>query len=316
MPRRPIPVALKQKLLYESQYCCSICQRRGCQIHHIDQDHSNNAEENLIVLCTAHHDEAHTIRTMSSNLDARGLRNAKRAWTEQVRNARAAAATLEGQTDAASDEWSSTGITWGYINHKRVAQMSRLTELSNKGIRLFRYCRDNGMVDDDAIIIKPDGLVLSSTYIGNSVYDWFEFGDDQRLHALYSEMVDQIGRASNIVHLESDAWTKARVRSLVESGTIIFFNKGLYFKSIRKTQANDHRRCLTFKNKVHVEFFVDTIDMFGTTSMSVSYQGHQTCAAMLLVKSLSENEEGQLILSCTPIALGTGFKDANEILTT
>lgn len=313
MPRRPIPIALKQKLLYESQYCCSICQKSGCQIHHIDQNHSNNAEENLIVLCTAHHDEAHTTRTMSSNLDARALRHAKYAWTEQVRNTRAIAATLEGQTNAVSDEWTSVGIAWGYLNHKRVAQMSRLTELSSAGARLFRYCRDKGIVDDDAIIIKPNGIKLSDTYIRNSVYDWFDFGDDQRLHALYSEMVDQIGRASNLVHLESAAWTKARIRSLVEPGKIIFFNKGIYFKSVTETQANDHRRCQTFKNKVHVEFFVDTIDMFGTTSMSVSYQGHQTCAAMLLVKSLSENEEGQLILSCTPIALGTGFKDANDI---
>jgi len=316
MPRRPIPIALKQKLLYESRYCCSICQRSGCQIHHIDQDHSNNAEENLIVLCIAHHDEAHTTRTMSSNLDARALRHAKQAWTEQVRNARTKAATLEGQINAASDGWSSVGIAWGYINHKRITQMTRLTKLSSAGARQFRYCRDKGIVDDDAIIIKPSGIELHETYIGNSVYDWFDFGDDQRLHALYSEMVDQIGRSSNVVHLESRTWTKARIRNLVEPGNIIYFNKGIYFRSVKETQANDHRRCQTFKNKVYVEFYVDTIDMFGATSMSVSFQGHQTCAAMLLVKSLSENDEGQLILSCTPIALGTGFKDANDIHTT
>lgn len=316
MARRPIPNPLKQQLLYESRYCCSICQRTGCQIHHIDQDHSNNAEENLIVLCTAHHDEAHTTRTMSSNLDARALHHAKRKWTEQVRRARELAATLEGQTSADSYGWSSAGIAWGYINHRRVTQMARLAELSSTGTRLLEYCRDKGIVDEDAIIIKPSGIELKGTYINNGVYDWFPFGDDQRLHALYSQMVDQIARSSNVVHLEAKAWTKARIRSLVEPGNIIYFNKGVYFKSVNETQENDHRRCQTFKNKVHVEFFVDSIGMFGATSMSVSFQGHQICAAMLLVKSLTENEEGTLMLSCTPIALGTGFKDVTDIRAT
>lgn len=311
MPRPRIALTLKQKLLYESQYCCSICQSRGCQIHHIDQNHSNNAETNLIVLCTAHHDEAHTVRTMSNNLDVRGLQHAKQAWVEQVRNARAIAATLEGQTNKASDEWSSSGIAWGYINHKRVAQMSSPIDLSIKGKRLLQICQSKGIVDEDAIIIKPSNRSLSDTFIKNGVYNWFEYGDDQRLHALYSELVDQIGCNSQIVHLEAETWTKARIRSLVEPGKIIFYKKGIYFKSVNNTQANDHRRCQTFKNKVYIEFFVDTIDMFGTTSMTVSYQGHQTCAALLFVKSLSENQNGQLELSCTPIALGTGFRDVN-----
>lgn len=311
MARKQIPATLKQKLLYESRYCCAICQKSGCQIHHIDQDHSNNAEENLIVLCTAHHDEAHTIRTMSNNLDARALRHAKNAWTEQVRNSRTLAATLEGQTNAAQNEQLSTGISWGYINHKRVAEMSRLEGLSSKGSRLLNYCRDKKMVDEDAIIIKPSSTQSHDTFIRNSVYNWFDFGDDQRLHALYSEMVDQIGRSTNVVHLESSAWTKARVKSLVNSGNIIYFNKGIFFRSTDETKENDHRRCQTFKNKVHIEFYVDTIDMFSSTSMTVSFQGHQTCAALLLVKSFSENEDGDLLLNCTPLALGTGFRDAN-----
>ena len=315
MPRPHIPNTLKQKLLYESRYCCSICQKTGCQIHHIDQNHSNNNENNLIVLCPAHHDEAHTIRTMSNNLSASNLRHAKQEWTKQVKDSRRVAATLAGQTSINSDEWLSSGIAWGYINHKRVAQMSCPAELSSVGAELLIACRQYGIVDEHAIIIKPSNLATSDTYIRNSVYDWFEYGNDQRLHKLYSEMVDQIGRSNSILHLESNGWTKARLRSLIKSGTIIFLNKGIYFKSVNETQTNDHRRCITFKNKVQIEFFVDTIDMFGTTSMTVSYQGHQTCAAMLIVKSASENEEGKLILSCTPIALGTGFKDVNEITT-
>ena len=307
MARKAIPPSLKNKLLYESRYCCAICQKSGCQIHHIDQDHSNNTEGNLIILCAAHHDEAHTTRTMSNNLDARALRHAKNEWTKQVRNSRTLAATLEGQTKTAENEWLSSGVSWGYINHKRVAEMSHLIELSSKGQRFLEYCRNKNMVDEYAIIIKPSNVSTSSSFIRNSIYDWFDFGDDQRLHALYSEMVDQIGRDTNVIHLEPSVWTKTRIRNLVSPGRIVFLNKGIYFKSINETKESDHRRCQTFKNKVHIEFYVDTIDMFGSTSMTVSFHGHQSCAALLLVKSLSENEDGDLLMNCTPLALGVGF---------
>jgi hypothetical protein len=245
---------------------------------------------------------------MSNNLDSHALRAAKKAWTEEVRSARAKAATLAGQIATASDDWTSAGMAWGYINHKRVAQMAQVASLSGSGATLLEYCSLHRITDQDGIILKPKDLELSDNYFRNSVYDWFDYGDDQRLHALYSEMVDQIGRGSRVLHLEQDSWTKARVRDLVRPGLLLFLNKGVYFSSVHKTKENDHRRCTTFKNKVRIEFFVDTIDMFGTTSMSVSYHGHQTCASLLLVKSLSANEKGELVISCTPLALGVGFQ--------
>jgi hypothetical protein len=312
MARKAIPITLKNKLLYESQYCCAICQKSGCQIHHIDQDHSNNAIANLTVLCVYHHDEAHTKRSMSNNLDARALRHAKYEWTKQVQNSRTLAATLEGQTQTAENERLSSGVSWGYINHKRIIQMLHLGNLSSKGLRLLDYCRNKNMVDDSGIIIKPSNITISSSFVRNSVYDWFDYGDDQRIHSLYSEMVDGVGCTANVIHLEPSVWTKARIKSLVSPGCSIFLNKGIYFKSVNETKENDQRRCQTFKNKVHVEFYVDTIDMFGTTSMTVSFQGHQSCSALLLVKSLSENEDGELLLKCTPLALGIGFKCAND----
>ncbi|WP_066044497.1 HNH endonuclease signature motif containing protein [Bathymodiolus septemdierum thioautotrophic gill symbiont] len=70
MARPKIPKAIENRLLYESAYACVVCQSDGCHIHHIDQDHSNNKENNLVVLCIKHHDEAHTKRQLSKNLDS------------------------------------------------------------------------------------------------------------------------------------------------------------------------------------------------------------------------------------------------------
>lgn len=72
---------LKNKLLVEANHIRTICGRPGVQIHHIDGDPNNNSEDNLIVLCLKHHDEAERSkagRGLSSNLTPDQLREYKR----------------------------------------------------------------------------------------------------------------------------------------------------------------------------------------------------------------------------------------------
>lgn len=59
--RISIPVELKDKLLVECGYKCSIqrCETsQSLEFHHIDGDPSNNSKENIIVLCAVHHHQA------------------------------------------------------------------------------------------------------------------------------------------------------------------------------------------------------------------------------------------------------------------
>jgi hypothetical protein len=295
--------------LYESQYVCAVCQAQGCHIHHIDGDHSNDTEDNLVVLCVKHHDEAHTKRQLSHNLDADALRRNKHNWTSAVQEKRVAVATLSGQNTRIDEGTSLTlGVTWGYINHKRVAQMARPDLLSKEDRDYFEYCRAAGIIDSKGILIKPKNAHRSDSYIRNSVYDWYEFGDNLRLHMVYAAFVDQISQSVQPVHLEPASWTKACIRDLVRPGYFIFVERPFYFKMSHESMGNQHRRCQTFKRKIRIEFFVDTQDMFGTTSMTVSFSGHKTCASLLHVKSLEEAASGWLTLHCSPIALGVGFR--------
>lgn len=313
MARKSILRELKDKLLYESQYACAVCQNRGCHIHHIDGDHSNNSEDNLIVLCIAHHDEAHTKRQLSQNLDAVALRYAKSNWVSAVREKRSKTATLSGQQDVHRDDsFLSVGVTWGYINHRRVAQLARPELLEKEKRKYFDYCCRANIIDRKGVLIKPNNRNAAESYIGNSIYDWYEFGDDSRVHRVYSDFVDQISHEYSPIHLDPESWTKTRVRALVRPGHFIFVERAFYFKTVSETPDNQHRRCHTFKRKISIEFFVDTRDMFGTTSMTISFSGHQCCAALLQVKSLEETSDGWLILRCTPIALGVGFR-RNEV---
>lgn len=255
-----------------------------------------------------HHDEAHTHHQLSQNLTTSNLRDAKRNWLATVKSQRNKIATLSGQLALNSNnQLSLTGMTWGYINHRRVGQLANPEKLEPQEQSYFQYCRRKGIVDQRGILIKPAGVRLSSGYIGNSIYDWYEHGDDQRLHLVYSAFVDQISTSAQPTHLDNNSWTKARIRSLVRPGAFIFLDRAFFFKSVRESRHNQHRRVYTFRRKVVLEFYVDTVDMFGTTSMTVSFSGHKQCGALVQLKTIEEKKDGRLILHCTPIALGVGF---------
>lgn len=309
MARKPFPKKLKYKILYDSQYVCAVCQQQGCHIHHIDQDHSNNDEENLVVLCSTHHDEAHTKRQLSQNLSPDALRDAKQKWTAAVKEIREQTTTVSGQLLIANNSpLASIGITWGYINHSRVGQLARPDLLNSNDIKYFEYCKTRGIIDQNGILIKPSNVPSSNGYIRNTVYDWYEHGDDQRLHRIYSAFVDQISRIVQPIHLETENWTKAQILDLIDPGNFIFLDHAFYFKNVEETRENQHRRVHVTRRKTSIEFYVDTIDMFGTTSMTVSFSGYKHCAALLQLKSFGKKRnDGQLVLHCTPIALGVGF---------
>lgn len=308
MSRKIIPSKLRCSILYKSRYVCTICQSAGCQIHHIDGDNSNNSEANLVALCAAHHDEAHTNRKMSQNLGKAALLDAKMKWENEVRLKRESTATVSGQLSMADySPLASIGITWGYINHNRVAQLADTEALNAEDKEYLHYCANKGLVDQKGVLIKPHGIQRARSYTRNSIYDWYEYGDDQRLHKLYTAFVDQISRAVQPIHIEKDTLTKTRVKQLVTPGSFIFLVRGFYFRTVDKTSENQHRLVRTFRRKISIEFYIDTRNMFGTTSMTVSFTGHMHCAAFLHVKSIEDTQDGNLILHCTPIGLGVAF---------
>jgi hypothetical protein len=198
------------------------------------------------------------------------------------------------------------GIAWGYINHKRVVQLLTPKILHSVPAELLRRCVDRGIVDSNGIIIKPEAVRVGEHFTSNSIYDWFPYGDDHALHSLYSLFVDEIARSLGAIHLEEMAWRKSFVRNCITAGDSVFFVRGQYFRKETETAENAHVHVLARKGDLRVEYFIDTRDMFGTTSMTVSFSGHETAASLLLVKSI-KYEANVCTLHCTPIALGIGF---------
>ena len=305
MARKKLPEALAQSVLYSSAYSCVICQgQHGLHVHHIDKNNSNNVEDNLVVLCQAHHDEAHTLHELSRNLTPARIKGAKKNWLETVAERRVQIATSTGNQKLSGCDFVST--QWGYINHHRVALTVRNPEDDGENGALFNFCLNAGMVDSRGRVLRPSKLSPARGILDGTIYDWFPHTYDWRLHALYSHYVNAIVKSSDPFHVTDETWKRTLLNDELTSGRAVFLNRGFYFKRVREEIDNAQVHIRTFKNKIEFEFEANTRDMFGTTSITSSFKGHNSVAALVLVKS-REHMANKLVFHCTPIAMGVGF---------
>lgn len=302
--RPKIPSALQREVCYASAYACAICQKRTIQLHHIDQNNSNNSKENLIALCQEHHGEAHTVRNLTVSLSADRLRDIKKRWEREVIAQRKNIATISYQRQLAG-EFLGVGVSWGYINHRRVADLLTPELISEVDQASFSSCLNRGLVDEAGVIVPELPQSPSDTYLRSTIYDRFDFGNDHRVHNLYSDFVDLIAKAADPVHLDSSSWNKSWIKQFISPGKFVYLNRGCYFKEIESSDVNCVRRAYTFKGGISFEWIVETRDMFGTSSVSVSFSGHKSCAALLFVKSVDYSEGVRV--DCSPVAMGTGY---------
>lgn len=82
--RTSIRSRIVDQLLHECFHRCCFCpeHRRISEIHHIDEDRSNNSPANLIALCRECHADVHSDQKLRRNISPSQLRLAKAHWGE------------------------------------------------------------------------------------------------------------------------------------------------------------------------------------------------------------------------------------------
>jgi len=83
--RDRIPRRVRTEILLANRHVCCVCQRINVQIHHIDGDPSNNAPDNLAVLCLRHHDLATMKVGLSAKLSQAEVQAFKQQWEAECR---------------------------------------------------------------------------------------------------------------------------------------------------------------------------------------------------------------------------------------
>lgn len=86
--RIPIPIAIAANVLFASDRTCCVCNEKGksVQIHHINEDPSNNHVENLAVLCLQCHDDTMIKGGFGRKLNAESVTLYRNAWLARVKS--------------------------------------------------------------------------------------------------------------------------------------------------------------------------------------------------------------------------------------
>ncbi|MGH6865631.1 MAG: HNH endonuclease signature motif containing protein [Methyloceanibacter sp.] len=88
--RPPIPPKIATEVMFEHDRACCVCRTTSpaVQIHHIDEDPSNNVRANLTVLCLDHHHETQIRGGFGRKLGPDIVRRHRDDWIERVKRRR------------------------------------------------------------------------------------------------------------------------------------------------------------------------------------------------------------------------------------
>ncbi|MBA3024413.1 MAG: HNH endonuclease [Sideroxydans sp.] len=90
MNKVSIPKELAAQILFDSDRTCCVCRVRGrhVQLHHIDEDNSNNDPSNIAVLCFDCHRDTQITGGFDRKLDAHQIVIYRDDWIKRIRNRR------------------------------------------------------------------------------------------------------------------------------------------------------------------------------------------------------------------------------------
>jgi len=82
--RVPIPDDIADELLVSCGHSCCKCGRQFVQIHHIDEDQTNNDPDNLIPLCKLCHEEVHSTVPMARKITQAQQKLYREKWIDKL----------------------------------------------------------------------------------------------------------------------------------------------------------------------------------------------------------------------------------------
>lgn len=300
--RPPIPSATVTRLLHESKRTCCICRDNTLPIviHHIEEwsNSRSHEENNLVVLCLNHHDEAHTKRGLSLNLTKEQLKSHKGMWLEEVK--RQDAKAVLGLMEV-------SGANWDYINHNRVFQLADRFNIYLKNTPQFIHLRSLNIINNLGLFNDPSKWDISQS----PKFRWYDCYEGTAIYAYTSRVLEQVLNKLPIIDT-SKIWNISEISRIVSQGGFICVRGAFYFKHKDKNyDLYDPKRMkigYRKKSKIRVNFEFEAWDTTSNTSDLSHLSGHKSSLAILFVKSVSKSVTG-LTIDASCIALGSGFKN-------
>ncbi|MCR9068638.1 MAG: hypothetical protein NXH79_07305 [Rhodobacteraceae bacterium] len=249
---------------------------------------------------------------MSKNLTETHVRKYKIAWENQLDQLRKTLSTCNGTREIFGDDYWISPM-WGYLNHSRIAQIltRELVDLVDQD--LMQSSIQRGVVDRNGLILSGPNDYQSQHFCSATIYDSFNHLDAIALHRLYSAFSDLIIWRFGPKVIDASDFKKSHLRHFLRPGNLVSVQRGFYFRQTENEYGPREVSIRTFKNRCEFRFTASTQNMYGTTSISCSFSGHKTVTALAFVKSL-EDKDGKLLVHCSPLAMGIGFRTTEEYI--
>lgn len=290
--RPPIPDRTVHQLLYRSKRTCCICRdpSRSIIIHHIDPwEHSKSHEEsNLVVLCLAHHNEAHTTREFSKELTPKQLRSSKKQWQQEVADADTRALFV-------TKSISLTGALWDCFNRVRIDDC--LSGLHMPAGTLPAY--------------RPSPSQESELLRRRYRWEGRPRPQQPGEYGFYEAALRVICEMRDWLDLKR-IWSVREISELVQPGALMALTTCHRFRTIDKrsvavgpgqTQLGYHRAA-----GIQLEFTLDAWEATSNSAYSRHLRGQWICTSLSIARSV-RRENGLLVISATCLAVGTGFTE-------
>lgn len=289
--RPPIPSSTLTSLLFKNKFQCCVCRdtMKGITVHHIDpwaksRDHT---ESNLSVLCPDHHDKAHTVSTLTKNLDPNTLRAFKNEWEDRC-----------AQTDAEAIVQASRLFhsAWLYFNHMRLIAVARDLNANFQRTTNFKALHKEGVVSE---LGYPTEKLDSLSYMYNTA-------SGIALYQHFTSILQFVIKRLTIWNI-SDYLDRSILLSAITAGDFVFVQGAHTFASQAKKWrgrgdvVHGSRRA----NGVEVNFVFDRWEATSCSAWTTWLSGRRAVGSLVHVKS-AERIENCLILSGTVLAISNG----------
>ncbi len=277
--RRPeIPFESLTLVLVANRFTCCVCRdpAKAIVVHHIHDwsESHDHSPSNLAVLCLEHHDRAHTVSSLSRNLNKATLASMKDAWEKKVARTDVSAVLQASQLD---------GDAWWYFNHVRLFEVA-----SHLGVRLarlpsFRGAWDSGLVQRDGWL-RPRPENLSYMYSGMEGMILYAYVRSV-MHAVLDHLT---------VFNASDYLDRGILASVVSPGDFVFVQGAHSFsRAVSRDDGRDQTaRAVRRANHVEFRYTFDCWEATSNSAWSTWLRGRQEAASLLRVVDVSRSDRG------------------------
>jgi hypothetical protein len=297
--RPPIPGDTVRQLLLESERTCCLCKdpSRSVVIHHIEEWSSSrsHAEENLVVLCLTHHDEAHMKKMLSLNLTAEDIRLEKSAWLKIV---------SERNSAAALRNTSPLGFaTWDYFNHKRLLEVAQ-----DSGVAIDLLAEYQAALRQRLIYESGEPRWHSIATATSFMYQTGPATGSHLAYYFYKMVLEKVLMAVRLISLDGN-WTASGARVVAAPGKLALCKGAFYFKRLHKMKEAGNgqmRKGLRRHGKIRLSFLFDAWEATSASAYYSHLSGRTQMSGIFRVHDVT-SEAGIVNINCTCLALGTGF---------